>query len=119
MNTKYYIGQHIKIRFGFPMTCSERFIDIQPNGLNLLAKTERATGPAPNYVNSWGFVIGLKRAIMSEYSYTSGYNSQGFEDAYPEHVRAYARGKYEECLICVQDLKPFKPFLVRKKDVLG
>lgn len=115
---KYKIGQKIKYSSEYPMACSERFPHIFDD---TLTTAERASEPIPISLCLFGeaFVIGLKRAIMGKYKYTPGYNNtSGFDDSYPEHIPAYATGKFEECLVCTKQLKPFKPFLVRKQDIV-
>lgn len=112
MKTIYTIGQKIVHQFAYPMTCSERFGSLQEMG-----KIYRATRPSPLFFSGEGFVIGLKRAIMGEYVYSPSKTYQDC-DRISEGIPASATGKYEECLVCVKTLKPWKPYLVRKQDVV-
>lgn len=112
MKITYTIGQRIIHQFGYPMTCSERFASLEEMG-----KIYRATKPSPLFFSGEGFVIGLKRAIMGEYIYSPSQTYQDW-DGIPESIPASAAGKYEECLVCVKTLKPWKPYLVRKQDVV-
>lgn len=108
------IGDKIKHGPAYPMTCSERFLNIYGDDLQLIG---RMSEPQPLFLSGESFVIGLKRAIMSEYKYTPSQTFQGLEDAYPEVEPAYASGKMEECVVCIKSIKQFKPYLVRKKDI--
>lgn len=113
--SNYYIGQKILRGPSYPMKCSERFGSTYND---MTGKHERHSIPTPKCLHGQGFVIGLKRAIVSDYKYTAENTTQGSEDSYPETVPAYATGKYEECLVVITAIKPFKPYLVRKANVL-
>ncbi len=109
---KYHIGQLIKHGPGYAVTCAERFsIKFDPENLYVKV-TDRPSKPQPLFLSGESFVIGLRRAIMDDYHYRP---QKVWQD---EVEQASASGKFEECLICTKQIKPFKPFLVRKKDVL-
>lgn len=113
----FKIGDAVKYKRCYAMTCSKRFpTTYDPQTLNENGRTKEPV--CMDGLNMTGFVVGLKRAIMADYVYQKGYSSQSFEDPCPDIVPAYATGKYEECLVCIKDITRFKPFLVRKQDII-
>lgn len=76
----------------------------------------RKSEPTPITDSGISYVVGLRMAIMGDYRYKPGRTFGGW-DGIPENLPASASGKREECLVCVSDIKTFKPYLVRKKDV--
>jgi hypothetical protein len=115
-NIDVKIGDKIRHTFGHYMSCSERFPTIFSEDLE---DKGRCTDAVPACLSGEGYIIGIKMAIMSEYKYTPGKTyGPSLEEAYAEHVPGYSSGKKEECLVVTKSIKPFRPYLVRKKDVI-
>lgn len=110
---KFVIGQRIKHGPAYPMNCWERFPTVWDENFNAVG---RNPVPEPMFLSGESVVVGLRMAIMGDYKYTPAKTRGGLE--YCETVPAYSSGKREECLVCVGDIKRFRPYLVRKKDVL-
>lgn len=117
LQQRYKIGDHVLAKKLYSMKCSERFTDIT-DGFNVIGRNTEAYPSKTNSLGELSFIVGFQRAIMSNYSYTAGRTSQGFEDAYPEHERGSAKGKWEECLVVAlfNTVKP-RLFLVRPKEL--
>jgi len=108
------IGDKIKHGPAYPMTCSERFHSVWDDNFQIVGRT---TEPVPLFLSGESIVVGLKMAIMSEYHYTPSKTYTDL-DGVSETEPAYASGKREECVVCVKSIKKFKPYLVRKKDII-
>lgn len=109
----YYIGYSIKYTKCYSIKCSERFTFDDGEG-----HKENSTELVPLKLNGTGELVGIKRALMTNYKYHKGYTIQGFEDSYPEGVRTHVTGNYEWCIICVDSINKFKPYLVRVQDII-
>lgn len=121
MSLNLNIGDKIRHGPSYGMTCSERFPSVEveskaPEGEVWSPMFRRSKDPVPICLEGESFVIGLKMCIMGEYKFHAGSTAGYFGD---EAEQGSASGKREECIVCTKTLKPFKPFLVRKKDVLS
>jgi len=113
MTMNFFIGQKIEHGPAYAMKCSDRF----ETPFNIgTGEQIRDSIPTPLFLSGTSFVIGLKLAIVENYKYKPSRSIGGWEGP-PEELPASASGKKEECLVCIRALKPFRPYLVRKKDV--
>jgi hypothetical protein len=110
---KFFIGQKIEHGPAYPMECWERFETVFNKDLS---ESERNSSPTPLFLSGVSFVVGLRMAIVEDYKYKPERKRGGFFEAV-EYVPASSSGKREECLVCTRSMKPFRPYLVRKKDV--
>jgi len=108
----YFIGQKIEHGPAYGMTCSERFLSDYVHGQGCV----RQASPTPLCESGTGYVIGLRMAIVDNYKFRRGREHRSL-DGPPEYEQGSATGRREECLVCTASLKPFRPYLVRKKDV--
>lgn len=114
----YYIGKQVSFTKAFPTKCSQRFPTVFDESTFESVGRSKEAFPIEG-LHGQGYIIGIKMAIMSNYTYTEETSTQGFEDQYPDVVQACSSGKREQCLLVVKGIKgkANKPFLVRYVDL--